>query len=99
MRQLSGFPARPAPLRRKGCDKIERNGRVKGLTASAFNHIKGEQYGLSLGLVNYAWELHGVQIGLLNYARDLHGWQIGLLNYADNNPGWARLFPLFNREG
>jgi hypothetical protein len=64
--------------------KIERNGRVKGITASAFNHIKGEQFGLSIGLLNYAWEVHG--------------WQIGVLNYAGNNRPGLRLLPLFNRE-
>jgi hypothetical protein len=64
--------------------KIEKYGRVKGVTASAFNHIKGDQFGLSLGLFNYAWDLHGVQIGVLNYAK--------------NNPKGLRLLPLFNRE-
>lgn len=43
-------------------------GRVSGVTLSAFNQIKGEQFGLSLGLLNYAWELNGVQIGLINIA-------------------------------
>ena len=64
--------------------KIEKDGRVKGITASAFNHIKGEQFGLSIGLLNYAWEVHG--------------WQIGVLNYAGNNRPGLRLLPLFNRE-
>ncbi len=43
-------------------------GRVSGVTLSAFNHIKGEQFGLSLGLINFAWELNGVQVGLINIA-------------------------------
>src|SRR5688572_21852853 len=43
-------------------------GRVSGVTVSAFNQIKGEQFGLSLGLINFAWELNGVQIGLINIA-------------------------------
>src|SRR6185503_8063826 len=64
--------------------KIEKYGSVRGVTASAFNHVKGDQRGLSIGLFNYAWELHGVQVGLLNYARN-------------NSPG-LRLLPLFNRE-
>ena len=64
--------------------KIERDGRVKGITASAFNHVKGDQFGLSIGLLNYAWDLHGLQIGVLNY--------------AGNNPRGLRLLPLFNRE-
>lgn len=40
-----------------------------GFTASAFNQIKGKQTGVSLGIVNYAYELKGVQIGLLNYVQ------------------------------
>lgn len=58
-------------------------GRVNGVTISAFNHIKGEQLGLSIGLLNYAWELRG--------------WQLGVINYAANNPKWARVLPVFNR--
>jgi len=64
-------------------EKDGRLGRVKGVSISAFNHIKGEQFGLSIGLLNYAWELHGVQIGVLNY--------------AGNNRKGLRLLPLFNR--
>jgi hypothetical protein len=59
-------------------------GRVNGITISSFNHIKGQQFGLSIGLLNYAWELNGVQIGVLNY--------------AGNNPRGLRLLPLFNRN-
>jgi hypothetical protein len=59
-------------------------GRVKGVTVSAFNHVKGQQFGLSLGLLNYAWEAHGLQIGALNYVRD--------------NSRGKRLLPLFNRS-
>jgi hypothetical protein len=59
-------------------------GRVKGITISAFNHVKGEQFGLSIGLLNYAWEVHGLQIGVLNY--------------AGNNPKGLRLLPIFNKE-
>lgn len=35
---------------------------------SAFNHVRGEQRGLAIGVVNYARSLHGVQIGPLNWA-------------------------------
>lgn len=59
-------------------------GRMKGVSVSSFNHIKGEQFGLSVGLLNYAWELHG--------------WQVGVLNYARNNPPGLRLLPLFNKR-
>ena len=58
-------------------------GRMKGISISAYNRIKGDQFGLSIGLLNFAWELHG--------------WQIGVLNYAGNNPKGLRLLPLFNR--
>ena len=57
-------------------------GRVSGVTVSAFNHIKGEQFGLSLGLINFAWELNGVQIGLINI--------------ADRNKSGIRVLPLVN---
>jgi hypothetical protein len=59
-------------------------GIFRGVTISSFNHIKGEQRGLSVGLLNYAWELRG--------------WQVGLINYAANNPPGLRILPLFNRE-
>jgi hypothetical protein len=64
--------------------KIENDGRVRGVSLSAFNHVKGQQFGLSLGLLNYAWEVHGVQLGVLNYAR--------------NNRRGLRLLPLVNRK-
>lgn len=63
---------------------VSDDGRVSGLTMSAWNRVRGDQYGISLGLLNTAW--------------DLHGWQIGVLNYAANNPKGLRLLPLFNRE-
>lgn len=59
-------------------------GRLRGVTISSFNQVKGEQFGLSIGLVNYAWELNGVQVGLINYAR--------------SNRKGLRLLPLFNAE-
>jgi hypothetical protein len=55
---------------------------LHGVAISAFNHIKGEQYGIT--------------IGIFNYARELKGFQIGLLNYAANNQKWLRLLPLLN---
>ena len=59
-------------------------GRVSGVTLSAFNHVKGEQFGLSIGLLNYAWEVNGLQIGVLNY--------------VDSNRGWKKLLPVMNRS-
>jgi len=64
--------------------KIEKGGRVRGITVSAFNHIKGDQHGLSLGVVNYAWEARG--------------WQVGLLNYIRDNPSGLKLLPLLNHH-
>jgi hypothetical protein len=62
--------------------KITDGGSFTGFSASAFNHIKGSQRGLV--------------IGIFNYARSLHGVQIGVLNYAGNNRKSLRLLPLFN---
>ncbi|HJQ18868.1 MAG TPA: hypothetical protein VJ867_00875 [Gemmatimonadaceae bacterium] len=64
--------------------KVEKGGRVKGVTLSAFNHVKGDQYGLSLGLLNYAWQAYG--------------WQFGVLNYVRDNPHGLRLLPLVNHR-
>jgi hypothetical protein len=72
-----------APVYFKVTDDRGAPGRMKGVSVSAYNRIKGDQFGLSIGLLNYAWELHG--------------WQIGVLNYARNNPKGLRLLPLFNR--
>ena len=49
--------------------RIDR-GTFTGVSASAFNHIKGSQHGLTIGVFNYAHQLHGVQLGVLNYVRD-----------------------------
>ncbi|GIV59400.1 MAG: hypothetical protein KatS3mg043_0489 [Rhodothermaceae bacterium] len=65
-----------------GYFNLGRDGLFRGLAVSAFNHIRGEQRGLT--------------IGLFNYARRLYGLQIGLLNYAGNNPKGLRLLPLVN---
>ena len=62
--------------------RIGEEGRFKGVSASAFNYIKGEQHGLTIGLLNIAGRLNGIQIGLVNYAR--------------NNPPGLRLLPLVN---
>jgi hypothetical protein len=62
--------------------RIDDAGRLTGLSVSAYNHIKGEQRGLA--------------IGIFNYARSLNGVQIGVLNYAGNNSRGRRLLPLVN---
>ena len=61
--------------------KVESDGRFDGGSLSAFNHIKGEQ--------------HGLTIGLFNYARDLHGAQVGLINVSDNG-GKRRVLPVIS---
>jgi hypothetical protein len=65
-----------------GYMKIEKDGELRGLGISAFNHIKGRQNGLT--------------IGIFNYAESLSGLQIGLLNFAGNNKGIRRWLPVVN---
>jgi hypothetical protein len=57
-------------------------GVMTGLAVSSFNYIRGDQVGLSIGIVNYAWNVKGVQIGLVNIVR--------------NNPRGLKILPLFN---
>jgi hypothetical protein len=73
-----------APVYFKVSDDQGDPGLMRGVSISSYNHIKGDQRGLTIGLFNYAWELNGVQFGVLNYAA--------------NNPKGLRLLPLFNRK-
>ncbi|MFO7979829.1 MAG: hypothetical protein R6V00_03220 [Candidatus Aminicenantes bacterium] len=57
-------------------------GVMTGLAVSSFNYIRGDQVGLSIGIVNYAWNVKGLQIGLINIVR--------------NNPRGLKVLPLFN---
>ncbi|UCH85378.1 MAG: hypothetical protein JSW50_06745, partial [Candidatus Latescibacterota bacterium] len=57
---------------------------MAGFSVSAFNHIRGEQRGVTLGIFNYAYEVSGFQIGLLNHIK--------------SNPKWARWLPIFNTQ-
>jgi hypothetical protein len=61
---------------------VPRGGRMIGFSLSAFNYIRGKQTGLSIGIVNYCWQLKGVQIGLVNIVRD--------------NPRYLKVLPLIN---
>jgi len=61
---------------------VTKNGRMVGFAASPFNYIRGNQTGLSIGIVNYAWSLRGVQLGLINIVRD--------------NPKGLKVLPVFN---
>lgn len=74
--QYAGVALAPAYFR------LTEGGRLTGLSVSAFNHLRGTQQGLT--------------IGLFNYARVLQGVQLGVLNYAGNNPLWLRLLPGLN---
>jgi len=65
-----------------GIVKAVNDGSMNGFSASAFNHIKGRQHGVTLGIVNYAHELNGIQLGVINYVRD--------------NPLMWRVLPLVN---
>jgi hypothetical protein len=55
---------------------------LRGVSIAGYNRIKGDQFGLAIGLYNYAKRLRGVQLGLINNAR--------------NNRGLLRVLPLVN---
>jgi hypothetical protein len=74
--EITGLTAALAHVR------IEDDGILTGLTASAFTYIKGSLRGVSLGIVNYAYEVSGIQIGLVNYVAD--------------NPSGLKILPIFN---
>ena len=61
---------------------VPEDGRLTGVSLSAFNRILGEQHGLVIGIINYASSLHGVQLGLLNW--------------AGNNRSGLKLLPIAN---
>jgi hypothetical protein len=61
---------------------IPEDGRLSGVSISAFNRILGEQ--------------RGFVIGIFNYARSLHGVQVGVLNWAGNNRSGLKLLPIAN---
>ena len=65
-----------------GMIKIEEDGNYTGFALSGFNYIKGKQTGVSIGIVNYAYQLKGIQIGLVNYVRD--------------NPDYLKVLPIIN---
>lgn len=62
--------------------RTERGGRITGVTLSSVNAVRGYQYGLSIGLVNYAERLKGLQVGAVNIVRD--------------NPAPFRVLPIIN---
>lgn len=75
---VRGITLAPAYFRIDGGD----NPSMKGISVSAFNHIRGEQFGIAIGIFNYAYSVHGLQLGLLNHVK--------------NNPKALRWLPIFN---
>lgn len=60
----------------------EKEGTIKGVSISAFNQIRGEQRGITLGVVNYTKKIHGIQFGLINIVKE--------------NPKGLRVLPILN---
>jgi len=61
---------------------VSKGGEFRGLAFSPVNWHRGSQFGLSVGVVNYAWTLKGLQVGLVNIVR--------------SNPPGLRVLPVFN---
>jgi hypothetical protein len=76
--QVRGITIAPAYFR----IEAEEGACMKGLSVSAFNHIMGDQFGVAIGIFNYAYAVHGFQLGVLNHVR--------------NNPRGLRWLPVFN---
>jgi hypothetical protein len=74
---VRGISLAPAYFRISGDD-----GEMVGLSVSAFNHIRGSQRGLAVGIFNYAYDIKGLQLGLLNH--------------VSSNPKGLRWLPIFN---
>lgn len=51
-----------------------------GIQAGAWNAVRYDETGISMGLVNIADELHGAQLGFANISHEVHGLQVGLVN-------------------
>ncbi|MFN0099861.1 MAG: hypothetical protein ACKVS7_14400 [Gemmatimonadaceae bacterium] len=57
-------------------------GRFTGVSISSVNAVRGDQRGLTIGIVNYARSLRGAQLGVVNIVRD--------------NPSGRRVLPIIN---
>lgn len=77
--QVTGMTIAPAyfTVRAEGEDAF-----MRGLAISAFNHIQGNQYGIAIGVFNFAYQVRGVQLGILNHVK--------------SNPRGLRWLPIFN---
>lgn len=71
-----------APLYNTIKSDNERIGYMTGVGISSFNHIKGHQRGLTIGILNIAHHLEGIQIGLINIAK--------------SNKRGLKVLPIFN---
>ena len=81
---LSGLMIAPAYFRvgdRKNNEESEPSS-MTGVSISAFNQIRGNHSGVSIGIFNYAFSQRGLQLGVLNYVK--------------SNPKGLRLLPVFN---
>jgi hypothetical protein len=76
--EVRGITIAPAYFR----IEAEEGAYMKGLSVSAFNHIMGDQFGVAIGIFNYAYAVHGFQLGVLNHVK--------------NNPRGLRWLPVFN---
>jgi hypothetical protein len=74
--ELHAFVIAPALLR------TEKGGRFSGVSISSVNAVRGDQHGLSIGIVNYARSLRGAQLGVVNIVRD--------------NPSGRKVLPIIN---
>ncbi len=80
--KVTGIALAPAWVKigDKGSDEEEVE--LKGVAIAPFNQIRGQN--------------NGVSIGVLNMSKGGKGFQIGLLNHNPNNPKGLRWLPLFN---
>lgn len=61
--------------------RLAKGGRMRGVSVSAVNAMRGQQTGLTIGIVNYARELDGMQIGVINIARNANVKFLPVVNY------------------
>lgn len=61
--------------------RLEEGGSMRGVSVSAVNAMRGQQHGLTIGIVNYARELDGMQIGVVNIARNASVKFLPIVNY------------------
>jgi hypothetical protein len=60
----------------------DEEGSFKGVGISAFNQVKGNQKGVTIGAVNYTHTIKGIQLGIINIVKE--------------NPKGLRVLPFFN---